>query len=609
MASRSEDGDGTDTGNTNKKEKEKEKTDGGEEEEEEEEEVIPNVNIGVLGHVDSGKTALVRSISEQISTAALDKHPQSKERGITLDLGFSALRAKGMSLTLVDCPGHASLLRTVIGGANIIDVMILVVDAVKGMQTQTAECLVVGELLTDKMVVVLNKVDMLPEELRQTKLEKLKRRMANTLANTRFAGAPCVAVSACPGADEAAAPEGVEACVETIAALARGVRREYAPNEALLFSVDHCFPMKGKGTVLTGTILRGEVRVNDTVELPELGVTKKVKSMQMFHRPVTIARCGDRLGMCVTQFDAKLLERGLVAAPGTLPPIKAAVAAVEKVRFYKGDIRSKQKLNIIVGHMTSQAQMTFFTDTCYASDTSASKTFAGDVKEAVRAFDIDREYVYSDELHARERKAVASEASGTGDEDHSTQKNGHKGGQGAESKSIGRQYCLLEFEQPIFCSLDAVLIGVKLDTGTHSNACRIGFHGRIAKTLSSSSMSTAGADSDAVRALKIYKTKQRDGVIERLQDEGRTAICKGMFKKETDINVFAGLRVTASTGGVGTIEGAFGKSGKFKVGFPNGIGGDSGGTSGAGTRIKLEFQRFIFDKEKKMRQSDMLVGL
>jgi selenocysteine-specific elongation factor len=128
-----------------------------------------NVNVGVLGHVDSGKTSLVAALSTTLSTAALDKHPQSKDRGITLDLGFSSFTLPAPStitsagfdavqFTLVDCPGHASLIRTVVGGAQIMDLMILVIDVTKGIQTQTAECIVIGEITTEKMIVVLNKI-------------------------------------------------------------------------------------------------------------------------------------------------------------------------------------------------------------------------------------------------------------------------------------------------------------------------------------------------------------------------------------------------------------------------------------------------------------------
>ena len=123
-------------------------------------------------------------ISTLSSTAAFDKNPQSQERGITLDLGFSAfildapddLKEKGiekLNCTLVDCPGHASLIRTIIGGAQIIDMFILVIDITKGMQTQTAEGLIIGELTTDNIIVVLNKIDSIPLEKRNEQVEKV----------------------------------------------------------------------------------------------------------------------------------------------------------------------------------------------------------------------------------------------------------------------------------------------------------------------------------------------------------------------------------------------------------------------------------------------------
>lgn len=152
-----------------------------------------NLNVGILGHVDSGKTSLAKVLSHVASTAAFDKNPQSKERGITLDLGFSSFsipmpdhlklltNSEVLQFTLVDCPGHASLIKTIIGGAQIIDFMILVIDAVKGIQTQTAECIVIGELTCDKMMVVLNKIDMIDEAKRTTALEKVGDQIVNHL--------------------------------------------------------------------------------------------------------------------------------------------------------------------------------------------------------------------------------------------------------------------------------------------------------------------------------------------------------------------------------------------------------------------------------------------
>lgn len=151
---------------------------------------VLNFNIGVLGHIDSGKTSLAKALSTTASTASFDKNPQSRERGITLDLGFSSFQVAlpehlsgepydVLQFTLVDCPGHASLIKTIIGGAQIIDMMMLVVDSTKGVQTQTAECLVIGEILCEKMVVALNKVDLLRQDRGDAAIEKVQRLIEN----------------------------------------------------------------------------------------------------------------------------------------------------------------------------------------------------------------------------------------------------------------------------------------------------------------------------------------------------------------------------------------------------------------------------------------------
>ena len=334
--------------------------------------LVMNVNIGVLGHVDSGKTSLVKALSTLLSTAALDKNPQSIARGITLDLGFSAFLLplpprlqetaaltsdvaqdnargaecegniyKALQFTLVDCPGHASLIRTIIGGAQIIDMMILVVNVLKGIQTQTAECLVIGEITTRHLIVVLNKVDLLPDgDERTARVSKAMAGIRAVLKDTKFAGCPIVATAAAVGGEriggaatnkrcayvnQGGPMPGVESSrnglvVATSAAAMRSSPGDFGKHalalphaaakgdvrtlglEALLesitesidlptrdgidapffFSIDHCFPIKGKGTVVTGTVLSGSVKINDLVEIPQLRVDKKVKSMQVW---------------------------------------------------------------------------------------------------------------------------------------------------------------------------------------------------------------------------------------------------------------------------------------------------------------------------------------
>ena len=273
-----------------------------------------------------------------------------------------------MQVTLVDCPGHASLIRTIIGGAQIIgtctaqahstqppphhthtlsihpyppypsphiDMMMLVIDVGKGIQTQTAECLVIGEITNESLIVVLNKLDVLPLETREADLERMRGRIQKTLSTTKFADAPMVGVAARPGgnpddaaaaaaaAEEAAmdgeavttppsssstAPVGINELLSLISQRVTLPQRD--PDGPLLFAIDHCFPIKGQGTVMTGTVLSGSMKVGMEIDFPELKQQRKIKSMQMFKKPVMAVHQGDRVGVCVTQLDAKAMERG-----------------------------------------------------------------------------------------------------------------------------------------------------------------------------------------------------------------------------------------------------------------------------------------------------------
>lgn len=179
-----------------------------------------------------------------------------------------------VQFTLVDCPGHASLIRTIIGGAQIIDMIVLVIDANKGIQTQTAECIVIGEITTDTMIIVLNKIDCIPEEERDSRIEKVTRRLRKAFAATKFANSPIVTTAAAVGGEKVAsvgalthssgaaksngssstvtklASYGIDGLVELIKNTVKVPHRNIkAP---FYYAIDHCFPIKGHGTVLTG---------------------------------------------------------------------------------------------------------------------------------------------------------------------------------------------------------------------------------------------------------------------------------------------------------------------------------------------------------------------
>lgn len=400
-----------------------------------------NINIGILGHIDSGKTSIARALSSEASTAAFDKSPQSQERGITLDLGFSAFTVPlpadsplvtkhgyaNAQFTLVDCPGHASLIRTIIGGSQIMDAMLLVIDAVKGIQTQTSEGIVIGSLATRKLVVALNKIDQLAAP---AAVKKASERLGKALAATPFTGAPIIPVSAAPKSADGStpsAPSGIDKLKEALLGMVDEsilTKREAGTKEPFLMAVDHCFTVKGQGTVVTGTVLRGSLKPNDTVEVPELKSSHKVKSIQMFRKPVQSASLGDRIGVALPSLDAKAFERGIVAAPRSVPTVHALVGRVEKIPYFKEDCLSKEKFHVTVGHSTVMASVLFF---------GSAGTANGDNVE--EPWSREKEHAYLSALPPK----------GTG------------------------AWVLLEFEKPLSCPTGAVFIGSHLDSDTSKN--------------------------------------------------------------------------------------------------------------------------------------------
>ncbi|XP_006870550.1 PREDICTED: selenocysteine-specific elongation factor [Chrysochloris asiatica] len=587
-----------------------------------------NVNVGVLGHIDSGKTALARALSTTASTAAFDKQPQSRERGITLDLGFScfsvplparlrpALPASEaacdagpevaepqLQVTLVDCPGHASLIRTIIGGAQIIDLMMLVIDVTKGMQTQSAECLVIGQIACQKLLVVLNKIDLLAEGKKQAAIDKMTKKMQKTLEKTKFRGAPIIPVAAKPGGPEALeteAPQGISELIELLKSQISIPKRD--PSGPFLMSVDHCFSIKGQGTVMTGTILSGSVSLSDNVEIPALKVVKKVKSMQMFHMPVTSAMQGDRVGICVTQFDPKLLERGLVCAPESLHTIHAALISLEKIPYFRGPLQTKAKFHITVGHETVMGRLMFFSPTpdCFNQE------------PVLDSFDFSREYLFQEQFLCKD---LAPTDSGEADQ---------QADQATEGHYPQQQWALMEFEKPITCPRLCLVIGSRLDADIHANTCRLAFHGTLLHGLEDKNYTES-----FLPKLKVYKLKHKNGLVERVIDD-YSVIGRSLFKKETNIQLFVGLKVYLSTGELGVIDSAFGQSGKFKVHIPGGLSPESKkimmpvlkkrGRAGRGeatkeeegaerpepsqpVTLRLTFKRYVFDTHKRMVQS------
>jgi selenocysteine-specific elongation factor len=296
------------------------------------------VHVGLMGHIDHGKTALANALSEKVSTAGLDKHPQAQQRGITIDLGFTMFVLDNYLVTLVDAPGHADLIRSVVAGSNIIDAAILVVAADEGPMIQTGEHLVVLQSMgVGKLLVVVTKTDLVSSE----KLVNVEDKMRKILSDTQFVNAEFLQVSVVKG-------EGVD---EIRSALLRILTpRERDIESSVSIPIDHAFPVKGHGTVVTGTIQSGSIRLGDTLEIAPLGKSSRVRSIQTFGEEREAARAGDRVGVNVPEIEDTDITRGdYLCTPGSMTRATCFLARLDVNPLYKGRITKKMTISISAG--------------------------------------------------------------------------------------------------------------------------------------------------------------------------------------------------------------------------------------------------------------------
>ena len=311
--------------------------------------MVKNVNIGIFGHIDHGKTTLAKVLTEVPSTSSLDRLPESKRRGITIDLGFSFFRLGDYLITLVDAPGHADLIRAVVGAAEIIDLALLVVDAKEGPKTQTGEHLLILDYFNIPTIVVINKIDIASqEEVERT--EKFMRAILNSTENLR--DSRIVKISAKEGI-------GIEELKDTIREMLENMEIVRNTEDFFKMPIDHAFPIKGIGTVVTGTVLKGKVRVGDELKVLPLESTVKVKSIQRCKEDVEEASAGDRIGMALQGVDAKELFRGcvLTSLDTRLKVVDSVVARVEISPLFKYPLKPRMRVHLNIGMLVVPARM------------------------------------------------------------------------------------------------------------------------------------------------------------------------------------------------------------------------------------------------------------
>ncbi|CAL2028121.1 unnamed protein product [Caenorhabditis brenneri] len=457
-----------------------------------------SLNIGILGHVDSGKTTLTRRIAEMGSTSAFDAHATSSSsnsdgiRRNTLDLGFSTMTSlSGKRLALIDCPGHSGLIRAVLAASTVFDMAIVIIDVLAGIQPQTAEhLLLASKFCPDRVIVVLNKCDLADDQKIKESTKKVRKGLKAMGINEN---SPVVEMSLVDGFFKEEMLENLKKAIET---------REFEPRrdteKSFLIAIDHCFAIKGQGTVLTGTVIRGILRLNTEIEFASLSETRRVKTLESWKQRVDQVAAGNRAAFLVTpSFDENRFSRCISGAPGALKPTKSVLATVEPIVFFRKSINSRSKIHVSVAFETVMAECQFLRK---------------DEK---------------DEYEVLESMLAPCQV-------------------------------LLKFEKAVFIpeNFNIPFMASRLEQQT---GCRFAFSGHF--------------ENSDTENLRIFSRKSRKGTVERIEKDGYSAICTGMFKAETNFDVFRGFQISTSSGPRGKIEGAFGKSGKFRVVFQEKIDG------------------------------------
>ena len=537
---------------------------------------ILNINVGILGHVDSGKTSLSKMISSISSTASFDKNPQSKERGITLDLGFSALyihtpkilkekfasnkkiiESEYIQLTLVDCPGHASLIRTVISGASIIDTVILVIDSIKGIQIQTVECIALSEILCEKITIALSKIDLLKnkEDDANKKIDKLKKIFSKSKFGENISIIPTTTVDEDKNNIQKMIKLLIKSVIECIEFNIEEKENDInKKNESLIAYIDHCFKIKNKGTVATGTIMKGNIKINDEIYFPELSNKYMVKEIQIFKKSVKSATKGDRVGLLIKNLDNQKIERTIITSVGSKEVnfLDGGILLLRKVNLYKDKLKSNNKYYVMIGNQGISAKCLFF-DYIKKKEELFIKYDINNIKKTEiceKNKFYTKEYQYLEEIDVTDNNEY--------------------------------YFAFVKFDKKIIVPNKMIFLGTNIDIDISENKKdRLAFYGKI--------IFCNNDINEIIKDLKIAKNKMKEGRIIRVTPENKKiCIVRGFIKKENmgNINNILGKEIYGRIENedkneikeenkneednqkiIGKILSSFGQVGKLKVEF------------------------------------------
>ena len=293
----------------------------------------PHVNIGTIGHVDHGKTTLTAAITKTLAETGgatsiaydeIDKAPEEKERGITINTAHVEYETQGRHYAHVDCPGHADYVKNMITGAAQMDGGILVVSAADGPMPQTREhILLARQVGVPALVVFLNKVDQVDDpEL----LELVEMEVRELLSKYEFPGddIPIIKGSALKALEGDSSDVGTKAITKLMEEVDKYVPQPERPvDQPFLMPIEDVFSISGRGTVVTGRVESGVINVNDDIEIIGIKDTTKTvcTGVEMFRKLLDRGEAGDNIGALLRGINREDVERGQVlAAPGSIKP-------------------------------------------------------------------------------------------------------------------------------------------------------------------------------------------------------------------------------------------------------------------------------------------------
>ncbi|HWF87630.1 MAG TPA: selenocysteine-specific translation elongation factor [Pyrinomonadaceae bacterium] len=297
--------------------------------------VTHSLIVGTAGHIDHGKSALVRALTGTDP----DRLPEEKRRGITIDLGFADLELDDLRIGFVDVPGHERFVKNMLAGAHGIDLLALVIAADEGVMPQTREHFDICRLLGVRNgLVVITKTDLVDEEM----LALVEDDARGLIAGSFLEEAPLVSVSSRTGA-------GLDQLKSQLIELGKRVPPRSTDFTTRL-PIDRAFSMKGFGAVVTGTLISGQIKEGDELELLPLNVNVRVRGLQVHNKSVREAHAGQRTAVNLAGIDTSQIERGMVLAPaGRLRPTQIVDVWIDVLPDAARAVRSRSRVRFHIG--------------------------------------------------------------------------------------------------------------------------------------------------------------------------------------------------------------------------------------------------------------------